>query len=186
MRQGELKGKSVLFGVHAACLLAFASGCFSAAPASEQSEQGVRLAEAARCITPDEAERMADQVLQLVNLERAERDLQPVVVNPKLSKVAAEYACRMVNEGFFGHRDPTTDEGPADRAVACKYRFYAVGENLAAGQETPAEVMKVWMESPAHRAIILAPNWTELGVAVRTGGEHSIYWVQEFGDPADF
>ena len=65
-----------------------------------------------------------------------------------------------------------------------KYAFYAIGENLAAGQQTPAEVMKVWMDSPAHRDIILDPNWTEVGIAVRVGGEYEIYWVQLFGRPA--
>jgi uncharacterized protein YkwD len=46
--------------------------------------------------------------------------------------------------------------------------------------------MKVWMGSPAHRENILDPRWSEVGIGVRTGGEYSIYWVQEFGDPADF
>ena len=55
---------------------------------------------------------------------------------------------------------------------------------LPAGQA--AEVMKVWMESPAHRDVILHPTWNDVGIAVRNGGEHSIYWVQEFGDPAGF
>ena len=90
---------------------------------------------------------MADQVLQLVNLERAEADLPPVTRNPALERIADDYACRMIAENFFGHRDPETGHGPGDRAVVGKYRFYAIGENLAAGQETAAEVMKVWMEA---------------------------------------
>ena len=44
--------------------------------------------------------------------------------------------------------------------------------------------MKAWMESPSHRDIILDPSWREVGIAVRTGGEYAVYWVQEFGDPA--
>ncbi|MGB2984675.1 MAG: CAP domain-containing protein [Phycisphaerae bacterium] len=175
--------KSLTFGFQMVCLLGLMTGCFSASPAAEEA---ARLPEAARCITPEEADRMADQALQLVNLERAERDLQPVVVHPSLTDIAKDYACRMVEEEFFGHRDPITGHGPAERAVAGKYTFYAIGENLAAGQETAAEVMKVWMESPPHRAIILDPGWKEVGIAVRAGGEHSVYWVQEFGDPAGF
>lgn len=168
-------------------LLPLAAGCFStAAPDEGQPFDASRGSAASRCITPEDAERMADQVLQLVNLERAERDLQPVVVNPLLTKIAETYSCRLVAGGFFGHRDPFTGRGLSDRAVRGKYLFYAVGENLAAGPETPAEVMKVWMESPAHRDIILNPTWNDVGIAVRNGGEHSIYWVQEFGDPAGF
>jgi uncharacterized protein YkwD len=42
------------------------------------------------------------------------------------------------------------------------------------------------MESPSHRDIILDPVWREVGVAVRHGADGAVYWVQEFGDPADF
>lgn len=91
----------------------------------------------------------------------------------------------MVSDAFFGHEDPRTGHGPGERAVAGRYAFYSVGENLAAGQESAAEAVKVWMESPAHRRIILDPKWTQVGIAVRTGGEYGIYWVQEFGDPAE-
>jgi uncharacterized protein YkwD len=165
--------------------MVLSAGCFTAAPAAPDEDPAL-LGESARCFTPEEAERMADQVLQFVNLERAERDLQPVVVNPGLKTIAENYACRMVEAGFFGHQDLDTGDGPAERAIAGKYTFYAIGENLAAGQETPTDVMKVWMESPAHREIILDPDWKEVGIAVRGGGQHSIYWVQEFGDPATF
>ncbi len=155
-------------------------GCFTAAASSNRGE------ESATCVTPEDTERMADQVLQLVNLERAEADLPPVTRNPALGRIADDYACRMITDGFFGHTDPGTGHGPGDRAVVGKYSFYAIGENLAAGQQTAAEVMKVWMESPSHRDIILDEKWSEVGISVRSGGEYGIYWVQEFGDPADY
>jgi len=156
------------------------AGCF--APSQDADADG--LTDVARCIVPDDSDRMVDQVLQLVNLERSDAGLPPVVVNPTLEQIADDYACRMIVEGFFGHTEPDTGYGPGDRAVLSKYAFYAIGENLAAGQETPAEAMRVWMESPSHRDIILDEKWTEIGISVRGGGEYSIYWVQEFGTPA--
>lgn len=163
----------------------FCAGCFNA----PQSEAGVAdangFADVARCIIPDDSDRMVDQVLQLVNLERADAGLAPVVVNQALQKIADDFACKMIVEDFFGHTDPENGQGPADRAVAGKYAYYAIGENLAAGQETPAEAMRVWMDSPAHREIILDEKWSEIGLSVRFGGEFSIYWVQEFGAPAE-
>jgi len=169
-----------VFGLASVGLLGLLSGCFATAASSGRSD------ETAPCVTPEDPERMADQVLQLVNLERAETDLPPVTRNPALEHIADDYACQMIAENFFGHTDPTTGYGPGDRAVVGKYAFYAIGENLAAGQQTPAEVMKVWMDSPSHRDIILDPKWTEVGIAVRVGGEYSTYWVQEFGAPADY
>lgn len=177
----RLKSKGTFL---AALLLALplSAGCFTVPSQGAGSSDGGT--DSARCVAPDDSERLVDQVLQLVNLERADAGLAPVVVNPALQKVADDFACKMIAEDFFGHTDPENGNGPADRAVAGKYAFYAIGENLAAGQETPAEAMRTWMESPSHREIILDEKWTEVGLSVRFGGEFSIYWVQEFGAPA--
>ena len=180
-----LRRRSIIRIDPLAGVLLLATGCFSTGEPEDQAQAGLREKEPPRCITVDEADRLADQVLQLVNLERAAANLSPVVGDPKLERIAGDYACRMIEKEFFGHRDPETGRGPGDRAVAGKYAFYSVGENLAAGQESAADVMKVWMESPSHREIILDPSWKEIGIAVRGGGEYVLYWVVEFGDPAD-
>ena len=179
-----LKRRFSITGLPLVLLLATLTGCFSAGPAPGDAEGTSE--ETARCITLDEADRLADQVMQLVNLERAAVELPPVVRNETLEAIAADYACRMIEEEFFGHLDPLTGRGPGERAVAGKYAFYSVGENLAAGQRTAADVMEIWMESPPHREIILDSKWKEVGIAVRAGGEYSIYWVMEFGDPPTF
>ncbi len=157
-----------------------AGGCFSPTSVADGADS-----DSARCISPEEAARMADQVLELVNLERAAEGLTPVVESAILTKIAEEYACQMIEDGFFAHHEPGSGDGPAERATEQDYFFLAIGENLAAGQESPAEVMEVWMESPTHRAIILDPNWLEVGIAVRSGGTYAVYWVQEFGQPAE-
>lgn len=185
MRMLRINQKTTAF-INAIWLSGLLSGCYATTPPGELGGIGSQGNAAAKCLAPDEADRLADQVLELINLERATADLPPAVHNPVLSKIASDYACRMIEEGFFGHEDPLTGHGPSDRAITHKYPFYAVGENLAAGPETPAEVMRAWMDSPSHRDIILDERWTEVGIAVRTGGEFSVYWVQEFGDPANF
>jgi uncharacterized protein YkwD len=174
--------RSQIQGLLAFGLVAIGGGCF----ATDEGDAAAKRTDEAPCLSPEEAERLSDQVLQLVNLERAERDLSPVVVHPTLARMADDYACEMVNGKFFGHRHPVSGAGPADRAIAARYPFYAIGENLAAGSIEPAEVMRLWMESPSHRDIILDPTWKEIGIAVRAGGEHAVYWVQEFGDPAGY
>ncbi len=185
MQMLRVNRKTAAF-INALWLFGLLSGCYATNPPGDIGVAGADENPAAKCVAPDDADRLADQVLELINLERATEDLPPAVLNPTLSKIASDYACRMIEDGFFGHEDPATGHGPADRAITHKYPFYAIGENLAAGPETPAEVMRAWMESPSHRAIILDERWTEVGIAVRTGGEFSVYWVQEFGDPANF
>ncbi|MBI4717653.1 MAG: CAP domain-containing protein [Planctomycetes bacterium] len=170
-----------------ACTVLALGGCFApAGGAAEERDAEKPVDGAARCVVPDDEVTVADQVLQLINFERAEAELAPVALNPTLTAVAGDYACRMIEEGFFGHEDPVDGAGPGDRAASAKYTFYAVGENLAAGQESAADVVRVWMDSPSHREIILDERWQEVGIAVRRGGEHAVYWVQEFGDPSDF
>lgn len=173
--------KRLRFLLSVLCGLALPLGCVGP---TAYDESGSTVSK--QCTTPAETARLIDHVLQLVNLERAEVGGAPVVVAERLRKIAEDYACRMIEEDYFGHTEPDSHFGPGERAAAAKYSFYAVGENLAAGQHTAAEVMQVWMDSPAHRRVILDPSWKEIGIAVRFGGRYGIYWVQEFGEPTDF
>lgn len=166
------------------CLSLLAAGCYSVAPSSIASDQ-VAASQQVGCAAPADAKRLSDQVLQLVNLERASVGLAPVVSNSSLTEMAEDYACRMIENDFFAHEDPTNGFGPAERAIEVDYAFFAIGENLAAGQQTPAQVMEDWMNSDSHRANILDERWKEVGIAVRLGGDYAIYWVQEFGDPLE-
>src|SRR5919109_1185606 len=73
--------------------------------------------------------------------------------------------------------------GPAhDRdAVAGYTGWSAIGENIAAGYPTPEAVVAGWMSSPGHRANILSPNFTEIGIGLAQGGKYGSYWTQDFG-----
>jgi uncharacterized protein YkwD len=136
------------------------------------------------CSIPDDQSELVWEVIRLVNEERTSRGLNPVEANPQLTASASDYACTMIGEAYFGHYDPVTGDGPGDRAAAAGYVYRAVGENLGAGQKTPAEVVTDWMNSTTgHRENILNPMWVHIGVAVRKGGSYGTYWVQEFGVP---
>ena len=165
----------------------FAHGCSVTSSPSEVADAGqgrvIGAQEALPCVTPADEERLAGALFELINAERTKAGLEPLRRATALDRLATDYACRMIREEFFAHQDPATGDGPGQRALNDGYRFYAVGENLAAGYESSAEAMTGWMASEEHRAIILAPQWTEVGLGVRVGGTYKIYWVQEFGDP---
>lgn len=60
-------------------------------------------------------------------------------------------------------------------------RYRAAGENIAAGQTTPAQVVDAWMNSPGHRANILERAYKYIGVGyVNSGSGYRHYWVQMF------
>lgn len=132
---------------------------------------------------PENADAVADQLIALVNAARTEHGLKPVRKSAVLMRLAADYATRMIERGFFSHIDPETGYGPGQRALQAGYLFLSVGENLAANQTSPETVMDDWMSSSqGHRENILSAQWNEVGAAVRTGGEHGVYWVLEFGN----
>lgn len=165
-------------------IVGLTGGCFSAS-GGRSDEVAAKTINPSPCLSLEDSEILAADAIELINVERAEFDLPPVSENPVLKRVADEFACRMIEEQFFGHRDPENGHGPGERAVAGRYRFRAVGENLASGPETPAEAVELWMQSRAHREVILDPRWSDLGMAVRMNDDGTYYWVQEFGDPIE-
>ncbi|WP_342409984.1 CAP domain-containing protein [Paenibacillus sp. FSL R10-2778] len=114
------------------------------------------------------------QIVTLVNKERAAAGLSPVAGLDSLHKVAATKATDMRSNNYFSHTSPTYGS-PFDMMKSFGITYKAAGENIAMGQKTPEEVMKAWMNSPGHRANILNANFNYIGV-----GYDNNYWVQEF------
>jgi uncharacterized protein YkwD len=125
----------------------------------------------------------ANEIVDLVNAIRLEYGLEPLASDPLLAQAAQAYAQRMAEMNFFDHVDPHTGTMPWDRAEQAGYAWSFIAENLAAGQFTPESVVDGWMNSPGHRANILSPDPTEIGVGIYEGGLFGIYWVQLFGTP---
>lgn len=121
----------------------------------------------------------ATQVLNLVNAERKKAGLQPLTLDNTLNRIAAEKARDMAENNYFSHDSPTYGT-PFDMMRSFGVDYKSAGENIAAGQRSASEVMQSWMNSSGHRANILSPNYTKLGVGYYAGGSKSPYWVQEF------
>jgi uncharacterized protein YkwD len=121
------------------------------------------------------------QVLDLTNAERLKRNLHPLKLNPYLSEAARWMGEDMAAKGYFSHTD-SFGRNVGQRARSFGYAWSCVGENLAAGHETPLEVVTGWMESPGHRTNILRPEFDEIGLAyvVDRNSLYRRYWVQVF------
>jgi uncharacterized protein YkwD len=135
------------------------------------------------CQDPAEAAFWRAEVLRLVNDERRRNGLQALARNQTLETQAVQYACELIQYDFFDHVNPRTGTHLRDRSVEFGYDYWVIGENLAAGQRSPVEVVQAWLDSPCHRENIMNPAFTELGIGVRVGGDYGFYWVQEFGRP---
>ncbi|MBD1379725.1 SafA/ExsA family spore coat assembly protein [Metabacillus arenae] len=120
-----------------------------------------------------------NQVVKLVNQERAKYGLAPLKENWELARVARYKSEDMRDRGYFSHTSPTYGS-PFDMMKSFGIRYTAAGENIAAGQATPNEVVKAWMNSEGHRKNILSSTYTEIGVGYVKGGSYGHYWTQMF------
>jgi len=114
------------------------------------------------------------QVLDLVNQERAKTGLSSLSRSEELSNVAMVKAQDMYNNNYFDHNSPTHGS-PFDMMKEFGITYNTAGENIAKGQTTPTQVMKEWMNSPGHKANILNNSYTHIGIAY-----YNNTWVQEF------
>jgi uncharacterized protein YkwD len=122
-------------------------------------------------------------VLTLVNKERASAGCAALRSNAILVAVARAHSKDMAVNGYFDHNSQN-GRSPFDRMRAAGYRGGLMGENIAAGQPTPAAVMDAWMHSAGHRANILKCGFKVIGIGVYklAGSPFRIYWTQDFGD----
>lgn len=149
-----------------------------------------------------EQQAMAQQVLALVNIERAKANppCPALTINESLTKAAQGHSQDMAVTNFFAHAN-LSGIGPSDRARAAGFTGL-VGENIAAGYSTANAVMNGWMTSTlGHRENILNCNYREIGIGYyyqandqnnifigsnsqgspMYGGPYYTYWVQNLG-----
>ena len=126
----------------------------------------------------------ANEVLRLVNIERANAGVAPLVLDEALCNAANMRAIEMDCTGVFGHKRPNGNSCFEVYDICNVEWRNACGENIAAGQATPEDVMKSWLGSSGHKANILSPEYTKMGLGYSNSGcgagEYSHYWAQEF------
>jgi uncharacterized YkwD family protein/spore coat assembly protein SafA len=124
----------------------------------------------------DNVKGVEQQVLNLVNQERAKQGLPALKMDWELSRVARTKSDDMQAKGYFSHQSPTYGS-PFDMMKQFGISYRTAGENIAKGQRTPQEVMNSWMNSSGHRANILKRDFTHLGVGYNPTGH---VWTQMF------
>lgn len=146
----------------------------------------------------------AAEVVRLINLRRTDADLAPLIVNPILTEVALAHSEYMRDHSCFDHQCPG-EPSPQKRACLAGYRPYStqisadfdinsmsgtpppgskscyVGETIAAGYPSPKSVVKAWMDSPGHHAILMHSKMKEIGLGYAVGGYYRRYWTADLG-----
>ncbi|WP_433886844.1 CAP domain-containing protein [Pseudomonas vranovensis] len=133
------------------------------------------------------------KVLEMINTARSQARqcggqafsaTTPLAWNATLAGAAESHTRAMANNNFFDHKD-RDGRTPGDRAELAGYAGQQVGENIAAGQDTPRKVVDGWLASPGHCANLMNPQFSELGAAyaVDPKSDAGIYWTAMFGAP---
>jgi len=109
-----------------------------------------------------------ESVLQTMNAYRKVKGLGPYVTDPRLMAAAEDRMHHMEELGYWAHKAPD-GTSPFVWLEKRHFAFSMAGENLAEGFETVELLVDSWMQSEGHRANILSPNYTTVGIAIIDG-----------------
>lgn len=130
-------------------------------------------------------------IIEMTNSVRARDKLGALAPNKALTAAARAFAAYLAKTSTFSHTADGNE--PSRRATAAGYEACQVAENLALSEDSrgfearalATQTIEGWLNSPGHRANLLAPGVTEIGVAVaRVPGKNPKYvLVQMAGRP---
>ncbi len=121
------------------------------------------------------------KLLELINTERTKHNLSTLRKDDQLEKMAQSHSEDMVTRNFFNHINPD-NKSPNDRRKDFQIPFM-VGENLASAPSL-LHTHYGLMESAIHRANILNPKWTKVGIGMKKNNNGQYITTEEFSsDP---
>lgn len=124
-------------------------------------------------LTADEA-----KMVNLVNQARTGQGVKPLSVNSQLVTLARRKSQDMVNNNYFSHTSPTYGS-PFEMMKNAGIKYSTAGENIA-GAATVESAHQNLMNSPGHRANILNPSFTQIGIGIVSGSRYGKIFTQMF------
>ncbi len=124
-------------------------------------------------------------LVALTNDDRTAQGIGSVTEDPLLDSAAALAANDMAAKGYFAHVSPD-GKSPWYWLDEVGYTYAYAGENLAVNFTDSKDVETAWMNSPTHRANIVKPEYTKIGIGVANGqyeGKDVTFVVQFFASP---
>lgn len=126
----------------------------------------------------------SDNVLNEVNQVRIQNGVPALKKNNQLALAAERKGQNMITYAYWAHTNPTTGATPWSFILGTGYRKRYLGENLARNYNDTTPLLSAWMNSPTHKANLIASKYKETGIAVVTGTVNGQEWtvvIEEFG-----
>ncbi len=117
-------------------------------------------------------------VFRALNADRKARGLAALEPDAQVAAVARAHAEDMARNGYLEHIN-LEGESPFQRLTRAHIRYAAAAENIAVTGAASA-LEPCWMKSPGHRANILTPTYTHVGIGVAKNSKGRYYGVQVF------
>lgn len=117
---------------------------------------------------------MERQIFELTNSYRKKHGLNEVLSDYYLGKVARKHSEDMAMENYFSHESPVAGN-LANRLKEAEIEHRKAGENIAFNYVDAIEAVHGWLNSPAHRNVLLDKDFTHLGT-----GAYGKYYTQNF------
>lgn len=118
------------------------------------------------------------EMLSLVNSERAKAGLSALKGDTQILRVARLKSQDMINKNYFDHNSPTYGS-PFEMMKSHGISYSTAGENIAMNRSVAAAHTAL-MNSPGHRANILNANYTHIGIGIAQNANGSLYITQMF------
>src|SRR5437867_7500682 len=129
-----------------------------------------------------------EDLVARINAFRAARSLPTLVVSDTLTAAAKWMSVDMGSRNYFAHTS-LDGRSPTQRMADAGYPAFGTwtGEDLAAGFTSTADVLNGWINSPAHYAVLVNPQYHAIGVGrgYATGSTYGWYWTADFGGVLD-
>lgn len=161
------RGKPALAAALALALAVLALAALQAPPGSVAAEQAAG-GDQARKGNPGPIGR----TLRAINGRRRAFGLRALRYDRKLARAARRHSGDMVRNRFFSHYG-SGGSSPEIRIRRAGYlagaSFWRVGETIGAGmgrRGKPRRIVRSWMRSPGHRALLLDPGFREIGIGI--------------------
>ena len=129
------------------------------------------------------AEVNAPAAASMISDYRRLNGLPAVELDPTLQQIAQDQARHMASIDKLTH-DPG-ERGFTQRLKAANYDAARAAENVGAGYRTLAEAFSGWRDSPSHKANMLLPGATKMGIATAYApkSKYRVYWVLVLAQP---
>lgn len=123
-----------------------------------------------------------DEMIRLLNAERARAGMGPLSLCGRLNVAAQGHSNYQAASGVLSHTG-SGGSNPGNRIDSAGYAWTSYAENVAFSGPgyAVADIVKMWMASPGHRANILNPNLVHVGLARTPDKAGDMYWTQDFG-----